>query len=297
MGAHIAHRPRPEIPPAPPGERMIGRVIGAPGRRPEPDIPVDGARAGRELGRGLDPLRPDRPVRPDVDLGHRADGPVPDPLVEEPGAFLGVPLVAHLGDDVHLLRGLGQHPGFLDRVGQRLLAVDVLAALHRRHGDDGVGMVGRGHGDRVQVLLFVQHLAEVAVLGGLIILGLLLGRVLRVLQQPGHHLVVDVAEGDDVLGADALDVAGAAAPGADAADVDGVAGRLVAPPEDVPGDDHQPGRGQGRTLHEFTPGYGFRDFSSCLLFADLDKLRIMTVSRPLIQVRVLRKPHAAFRQI
>ena len=49
------------------------------------------------------------------------------------------------------------------RVGQRLLAVDVLAALDRRHRDDGVHVVGRADDDRVDVLLLVEHLAEVLV--------------------------------------------------------------------------------------------------------------------------------------
>ena len=80
----------------------------------------------------------------------------------------GVPLVAHLRDDLVLLGGLHQLADLVDRVRQRLLAVDVLAALDGGHGGHRVGMVGRGDDDRVDLLVhLVEHLAEVAELLGL----------------------------------------------------------------------------------------------------------------------------------
>ena len=51
-----------------------------------------------------------------------------------------------------------------DRVGQRLLAVDVLAQADRHQRRDGVRVVGRGDDDGVEVLALVEHLAEVDVL-------------------------------------------------------------------------------------------------------------------------------------
>ena len=49
-------------------------------------------------------------------------------------------------------------PCFADRARQRLLDVDVLAELHRRHRDDGVVVIGRGDDHRVDVLLLLEHL-------------------------------------------------------------------------------------------------------------------------------------------
>ena len=90
-----------------------------------------------------------------------------------------------------------------DRMGQRLLAVDVLAAIdggHRRHG---VVVVGRADEDPVDILLhLVQHLAEIAELLGLGI--------------PGQGLAgvtpIDVAQGDDVGAISCLDGVDVGAP-------------------------------------------------------------------------------------
>ena len=74
-------------------------------------------------------------------------------------------LVAHLGDQLRILaREVEQRAALLDRVGQRLLHIDVDAALHRHPRRDGVVMVGRGDDDRVDVLLRVEHAAVVGVL-------------------------------------------------------------------------------------------------------------------------------------
>jgi hypothetical protein len=57
-------------------------------------------------------------------------------------------------------------------VGQRLLAVDVLAQPHGSDRHDGVIVVGRGHQHRFDVgLLALQHLAPVGVPGGIGVLG------------------------------------------------------------------------------------------------------------------------------
>ena len=65
-------------------------------------------------------------------------------------------LDAHLRDDLRLARGGGNLPGFVNRVRQRLLAVNVLAALNGRHADGGVHVVrgGNAHGvDRLVDLI------------------------------------------------------------------------------------------------------------------------------------------------
>ena len=105
------------------------------------------------------------------------------------GPFGGVPLVAHLRRDAGRLRGLGQLAAFVERVGERLLAVDVLARADRRHRGDGVDVVGRADRDGVDVLrLLVEHLAEI----------LVPPRLREGLERAGGALVVHVAEGDDV---------------------------------------------------------------------------------------------------
>ena len=86
-------------------------------------------------------------------------------------ALVREPLVAHLRGDLVLHRRLLQQPRLPRRPGQRLLDVDVLAALHagQRHG--GVHEVGDADGAGVDVLAFlVQHDAEVFVLGDVVLL-------------------------------------------------------------------------------------------------------------------------------
>ncbi len=121
--------------------------------------------------------------------------------------------------------GQAQLAGFPHVVGQRLLRVDVLADLDRHHGGDGVGVIGRGDGDGVDLLAhLVEHLAEVGELSGLGVLG----------GFGVEALLVDVADGDEVgvLGG-LLAVAVAFAADADAGEVDplvgGFAGKFVGP--------------------------------------------------------------------
>ena len=57
----------------------------------------------------------------------------------------------------------GQLAGLVDRLRERLLAVDVQPALEGAHGDRGVHVVGRRDVDRVEVLLLVEQLAPVLV--------------------------------------------------------------------------------------------------------------------------------------
>ena len=81
--------------------------------------------------------------------------------------LVGLALVAHLGDDLVLAGRLGDGAGLEHRVRQRLLAVDVLAGPHHGHRDRGVRVVRRGDDDGVDVLLLLEHLAEVEVELGL----------------------------------------------------------------------------------------------------------------------------------
>ena len=91
-----------------------------------------------------------------------ADGPVADPLEQQAAGLEGVPLVAHLCDDVLLLGGFGHLTALIHRVGQRLLAVYMLAVLHRGDGCDRVIVVRRAHHHGVDLLVHrVKHLTKV----------------------------------------------------------------------------------------------------------------------------------------
>ena len=201
----------------------IDRVIGPILSRTEPQIPVQRRRDGRRvLGPCHDrEIRPriaaHGPVAPGVHLPHRTDGPIRDPFVEHPDLVGGMALVAHLG--LHLGRAgrLGQLAHLANRMGQRLLEVDVFAVLEAGHRDHVVRVVGRRDDDPVDVLVFlVQHDAEVFVLPG----------VRESVEHLGGVLVIDIAQGHEVLGAALLDVVVAHAADADGRQVELVAGPL-----------------------------------------------------------------------
>ena len=93
--AAVAHHAAAEVPPASPGARVIGPVIGPHGRRADPEIPVEPGGNRRRLLGTLGPLR--APVRvapgvigqaaPRVDLADLADQARPDPLAESAGCL------------------------------------------------------------------------------------------------------------------------------------------------------------------------------------------------------------------
>jgi len=74
-----------------------------------------------------------------------------------------VNLNPHLRDEPLLRRDLGEAAGLVDGLRQRLLAVDVQPALHGRHGDRAVHVIGRRDVHRVQVALAFQELPVVGV--------------------------------------------------------------------------------------------------------------------------------------
>ena len=78
-------------------------------------------------------------------------------------ALGGAALVAHLGGDARLRRDPGHRPRLPHVVGQGLLAVDVLAGLHREDRGVGVEVVRSGDQDGVDRLLLLEHHPEVLV--------------------------------------------------------------------------------------------------------------------------------------
>ncbi len=170
------------------------------------------------------------------------------------------PVVAHLRRDARLLGDPGHGATLPDVAGQRLLAVDVLAGLHGQDRDVGVEMVRSGDEDGVDLLLLLQHHAEVLVDGALVV-GSLRGVVLLDLcpyRAPAGlapvvvgaqvPLLAGVGEGDHLAVGFLEERAQVGAPlaaHADDRDVDLVArGHETRTPEDVPGEDR--GGGDGR---------------------------------------------------
>ena len=77
-------------------------------------------------------LWPDRPVGPDVDFRDVSKQSGLDQGCGLAEVARSSSLVSHLGLDAMFLGQFTQHPGFLDRVRQRLLCETVLARLDRQ---------------------------------------------------------------------------------------------------------------------------------------------------------------------
>src|SRR6185295_9988895 len=67
VDAHIANRSSAEIPKSSPFKRDVSRIVGTPGRGPEPEIPVERGGNRRSVGWSIHTLRPpvSRPIGPD----------------------------------------------------------------------------------------------------------------------------------------------------------------------------------------------------------------------------------------
>ena len=176
---------------------------------PQPQIPIEVSRHGILPGRTGDPLRPDRAVGPNVNLLHRSDHTSLDDLNGAPQPIFGAALVAHLGHDFVIFGQLAQVASFVNRLGQRFLAVNVFPHLDRSRGNDAVQVIRNGNRDRINILLlFLKHLAPVLVGIGR---GVLLARV-RCLA------LVRITNRYNVLGTAMLNITAAFASGTDAAD-------------------------------------------------------------------------------
>ena len=84
------------------------------------------------------------PVGPTMDLADGPDRAVAEDFDDSPRTGKRMSLVSHLRDDVHLAGDFAHPVGFVDRMRERLLTVNVLAQLHRHHAGGGVMMIGRG---------------------------------------------------------------------------------------------------------------------------------------------------------
>src|SRR5262249_8653736 len=125
--------------------------------RSHPEIPPE------PCGRFLWFLEADRVTisgEKEVGLIDVADGAVVDQLNRLAKAPAPAALSATGSDALVLARCLDQLRTFPNIVGDGLLYVDVLAGLHRPNGGEGVPMVWRGDGDRVDFFI-VENAAHV----------------------------------------------------------------------------------------------------------------------------------------
>ena len=159
------------------------------------------------------------PVAPRADVLQLADRAVPDHLPDPVEVLVLMALGADLGGELALVLEIvgADHADLLHAVAERLLAVDMLAAVHAPVGDEGVGMIRRAADHRLDVLL-VEELPPVHVLLGP-------GELLRPKSQV---LFVHVAQGDNVLAGEAAEMGFAAAPRADEGNVELVTGGIGA---------------------------------------------------------------------
>jgi hypothetical protein len=225
------------------------------GGRSEPEVPVEVARRfprRRQVAR----LR-HLAVAPGARLLQLPDRAVQNQFPHPVEILVLVPLGAQLGRDlVPVLEVIGADDArFLDAVGERFLAVHVMAAVDRPVGHERMHVVRRAHDHRVDVLL-VERVPPVDV-------SLRPGELPRRLRQA---LLVDVAERDDVLVLDRLVMRQGPAPDADQRDVQLLARRVR--PEEAEGGKNQqarPGGGrageEGPAFHGMTMGKAPRSIS------------------------------------
>ena len=228
--------------------------VGGDGRRAHPHVVVQVLRYRHRLGLA-------RAVvggHADLDGLQRAEHVVADEFARLAEVHARPLLRARLEDHLVLADGGDELLALDDRVGQRLLDVDVLARVGGRDGDDCMLVVGRGDRHAVDVLAGQQlavvaihldggELARAQLLGvDLLDLGLGGGRTFRVDVADGYHAGVRRQAAVDRF----LHVAASHAPIADAADQHRVARRVLT--EDGAGDNRRRRNGCGGELHGVT---------------------------------------------
>ncbi len=216
-------------------------AVGPLGGRSEPEVPRQAGRHGGRQLRALDRLVPvfAGPVGPAMDFADGADRAVAEDFDDSPRTAERVPLVSHLRDDVHFAGNLAHPPGFVNRMRERLLTIDVLAQLHRHDAGRSVMVIGCGDNDRIDVLALFEHLAVVFVLGD--------ARILLV--SFGGAIVIGVAQRDDILLGAPRDIDLPLSAGADGRDIELLVRRAAGRPQRLPRDPNRRAQG-GRLFHE-----------------------------------------------
>ena len=157
-----------------------------------------------------------------------ANGAVLHPLNDTEYILRGMALEAGLRGLMRIfLRGLHHGAYFIDIVGKRFFAIDVLAALHGRQCCDGMGVVGSGDDNRVDLLVqLVEHDAPVVIAFHVrVFLNRGGGHIVGARAELGGRAPIHVAEADDVLARQHSDVGPSGDADADERDVELVARR------------------------------------------------------------------------
>src|SRR5689334_19528128 len=97
-----------------------------------------------------------------MDLAHLANRASADPLDCPPNVVRRMSLVTHLSGDASLPSSPGELARFVDRMGERLLAINALARSHSCHRSHRMDVIRSSHQDGVDVLVRpLQHDAVV----------------------------------------------------------------------------------------------------------------------------------------
>ena len=183
VAAEVAHRTIAEFPPAIPARpRKIRRMEGPRRRGAGPEIPVhirrdrhlffetihDREAVVKPVGlveffgrRGI--LESPSAICPDVNLAHRADDPGVQDFLDRAPHGRGVTLIAHLRGELRKLRGrLTDKARLPDIVGERLLAIHVLALRECEPRGEHVRVLRRGNDDGVKIVRTVEDPPEIS---------------------------------------------------------------------------------------------------------------------------------------
>ena len=230
VAPHVAQAAIAKVPPLLPdgAAAQVAGVKWALGGRAQPQVPIQVLGHLGRLGGASRPLRLAHPRAPDVHFLDLADRLRLDQFHDAPIGVASVNLRAHLRGHLGPVVGLADRAGFVHRMGHRLLAVHVLAKLHRRHRRQRMVVVRRADDHGVDVFL-LEHLPPVAVTASLA--GPLPGRF-DGLDRPREGRLFHVAERHDVyarIAEHSAQVRPAAPSGPDQPDVDSLARRHARP--------------------------------------------------------------------
>ena len=188
MDRHVSHGPTSVVVPSPPipGMEMAlrERTLGC---RTEPQIPIQ--RFGNWRWFRIGAFVPPRLIAPRVGFTNLSNDPALDQLHRGPVRACGMDLRSHLRDKFCFFRDQAKLSRFVDVVRQRLLAINVLAMVHRGHGRCRMRVIRCGNMNRIDLVgHLIKHLAKV---GEPLRLGMLFTGCSQI-------VCIDIAERDDV---------------------------------------------------------------------------------------------------
>src|SRR5690606_35967883 len=127
MTRHIPKGTRTKIPPPPPIPGRIYFEVRPIRGWSEKQFPIQGVRNDHHFPGSFLTLRPQGAIGPGMGFLHLAYFTVPDPLTQFPDSMTRISLVTHLSCHPGLLREPGEQSGFVYRMRQWFLTVNVCA--------------------------------------------------------------------------------------------------------------------------------------------------------------------------